>query len=241
MSKYQRAEKGFSSCRKAKKASWLVSISFVILDKKNTMDIAIIGTGNIGGGLTRAWVAKGHRIFLGTRNPLSDQVKSLVQINPDLISAHALEVAASKAQVILLAVPASAAFEVTDQLGDIQSKVIIDAMNAVFRKPEGFYRTSEAILAASGNDHIVKAFNMVGAENMDNPIYGDQVADMFVCGTHAEDKEVVLKLAADAGFRAFDIGGLEMELPLEHMALIWGKLAFVAGLGRQIAFKVIQR
>ena len=36
------------------------------------MQIAIIGTGNVGGALARAWARAGHRIFLGVRN-LQDQ------------------------------------------------------------------------------------------------------------------------------------------------------------------------
>jgi 8-hydroxy-5-deazaflavin:NADPH oxidoreductase len=205
------------------------------------MNIAIIGTGNIGGGLAKAWSRKGHRVFLGTRSPLNKNLRNLVAYNEELISAHAPEVAAKKGDIILLAVPADVSFDVVDRLGDIRGKIIIDAMNAVFRKPVGFYRTSEAILAAGLNDRIVKAFNMIGAENMDNPHYGELVADMFVCGNYPEDKKIVMQLALDADFRALDIGGLEMELPLEHFALVWGKLAFNAGLGREIAYKVLQR
>lgn len=205
------------------------------------MNIAVIGTGNIGGGLARAWSRKGHRIFLGTRSPLNKSLRELVAYNEVLISAHAPEVAAKKAEVILLAVPADAAFSVVSKLGDLSEKIIIDAMNAVFRKPNGYQRTSEAIQAAHVDSRIVKAFNMVGAENMNNPKYGETVADMFICGEDNDDKAVVAQLAEDAGFRAFDIGGLEMELPLEHLALIWGKLAYSSGLGREIAFKVLQR
>lgn len=205
------------------------------------MNIAIIGTGNIGGGLCKAWMRAGHRIFLGTRNPLNDSVRALVLMNEELVSAHAPEVAASKADLVLLAVPADGVFQVVAKLGDLQGKIIIDAMNAVFRKPDGFDSTGEAIVKASGNDHIVKAFNMVGAENMGNADYHGVAADLFVCGKYEEDKKQVMQLVADAGFRPFDIGGVEMERPLEHMALIWGKLAFGAGLGRNIAFKVLQR
>lgn len=205
------------------------------------MNIAVIGTGNIGGGLAKAWSRKGHRIFLGTRSPINKALRDLVAYNEDLISAHAPEVAVKKADVILLAVPADVAFDVVSKLGDTEGKIIIDAMNAVFRKPEGYLRTSEAIQAASADSRIVKAFNMIGAENMDNPQYGETVADMFICGNGEDDKIIVAQLAEDAGFRVFDVGGLDMELPLEHLALIWGKLAYESGLGREIAFKVLQR
>lgn len=211
------------------------------LEQKLAMNIAIIGTGNIGGSLAKAWMKNGHQIFLGTRNPLSTAVRGLVHLNEDLISAHAPEVAASKADIILLAVPADAAFKVAKSLGNTDGKIFIDAMNAIFRKPEGFETTYEAVFKGSGNNHIVKAFNMIGAENIDNPIYQNDCADMFICGEFNLDKEIVLQLVKDAGFRGFDIGGIEMEPALEHLALIWGKLAFQAKLGRNIAFKVLER
>lgn len=205
------------------------------------MNIAIIGTGNIGGRLAKTWANKGHRIFLGTRFPQEDKIKSIVAVSPKTITAHSPLEAASQADVILMALPASSAFEGTKQLGDIKGKIIIDAMNAVFRKPDGYNKTSEAIIAGSGNDHIVKCFNWIGAENMDNPHYGNEVADMILCGNHAEDKVVVKRLAEDCGFNVFDVGGLDKEPITEQAALLWGSLAFGAGLGRNIAFKILKR
>jgi predicted dinucleotide-binding enzyme len=205
------------------------------------MNIAVIGTGNIGGRLAKVWASKGHRIFLGTRNPDDEKIKNIINVNPKNISAHSPVAAAQQADVILMALPASAAFEGTKQLGDIKGKILVDSMNAVFRKPAGYIKTSEAIRAASGNDHIVKCFNWIGAENMDNPHYGNEVADMILCGNHAEDKKIVKQLAEDCGFNVYDIGGLDKEPITEHAALLWGSLAFGAGLGRNISFKILRR
>ena len=205
------------------------------------MNIAIIGTGNIGGRLAKAWANKDHRIFLGTRNPGEEKIKKIIATHPDKITAHSLKEAVGQAAVILVALPASMAFDGTKQLGDIKGKIIIDAMNAVFRKPDGYNGTSEAIMAASGNDHIVKCFNWIGAENMDNPHYGNEVADMILCGNYTEDKSIVKKLAEDCGFNVYDIGGLDKEPITEQAALLWGSLAFGAGLGRNIAFKILKR
>jgi predicted dinucleotide-binding enzyme len=195
------------------------------------MDIAVIGSGNIGGRLATVWALKGHRVILGTRNPAEEKIKKLIASNPTKISA----------EVILLAVPASNAYAVSKQLGEVKGKVIIDAMNAVFRKPEPYTRTSEAITAATGSDHIVKCFNSVGAENIDNPVYGNDRADMLLCGNYASDKAIVRKLAEDCGFNVYDIGGLDKEPLTEQTALLWASLATGAGLGRNIAFKVLRR
>lgn len=122
-----------------------------------------------------------------------------------------------------------------------EGTIIIDAMNAIFRKPEPYKKTSEAIIAASGNDHIVKCFNWIGAEKMDNPYYGNDVADMILCGNHSEDKKIVKQLAEDCGFRVFDIGNIEKEGITENAAVLWGSLTSGAGLGRNIAFKILKR
>jgi predicted dinucleotide-binding enzyme len=205
------------------------------------MNIAVIGTGNIGARLAKVWAGKGHRVFLGTRNVNEEKIVALVGINPTCITAHSPADAAQRADVILLAVPASIAFNAVRELGNVKGKIIIDAMNAVFRKPEPYNKTSEAIIAASGSDHIVKCFNWIGAENMDNPYYGHEVADMVLCGNHSEDKKIVRQLAEDCGFRVFDIGTIEKEAITENAAVLWGSLASGAGLGRNIAFRILKR
>ncbi len=205
------------------------------------MTIAVIGTGNIGGRLAAVWASKGHRVILGTRDPSSEKLRPLIAQYPERITAAPVREAAAASEVILLAVPASSAHAVARELGDVSGKVLIDAMNAVFRKPEPYARTSEAVAAATGSDHIVKCFNSIGAENMDDPHYGDLNADMFLCGNHAKDKQTVRQLAEECGFTVYDVGGLEKEPLLENLAVLWGSLAMGAGLGRNIAFKVLRR
>ncbi|HVO73870.1 MAG TPA: NAD(P)-binding domain-containing protein [Ignavibacteriaceae bacterium] len=205
------------------------------------MKIAVIGSGNIGGRLAKVWGKKGHRIFLGSRNPDEQKVKKLTAESLGNISAHTQEDAVKQADIILMAVPASAVYDTVKELGNIKGKIIIDAMNAIFRKPEPYSKTSEAIIAASGNDHIVKCFNSVGAENMDNPKYGNEKADMFLCGNYEEDKKLVKQLAEDCGFNVYDIGGIDKEPLTESAAGLWSSLAVGTGLGRNIAFKILKR
>ena len=106
------------------------------------MNIAVVGTGNIGGRLARVWAGNGHRIFLGTRNANDEKILALLGVNPTTITAHSTADAAQRADVILLAVPASVAFNAVRELGNVKGKIIIDAMNAVFRKPEPYIKTS---------------------------------------------------------------------------------------------------
>jgi 8-hydroxy-5-deazaflavin:NADPH oxidoreductase len=41
------------------------------------MKIAIIGTGNVGGTLGKAWAAKGHEVAFGARRPDDTKVKAV--------------------------------------------------------------------------------------------------------------------------------------------------------------------
>lgn len=205
------------------------------------MNIAIIGIGNIGSRMARSWAVRGHRLFLGTSNPNSKKIKDLNTINPDKISVHSYADAVKDAEAVLMSVPAKAAFTVAKELGDLSDKIVIDAMNSVFGKPDPYERTSDAIREATGCKRIVKCFNTIGAENMDNPIYGDERADMFLCGGEEEDKQIVAGLAEDIGFNIYDLGGLELETVTENIAKFWGALAHNTGLGRNIAFKVLRR
>ena len=46
------------------------------------MQIAIIGTGNVGGALARHWANKGHQIFIGVRDLENFKGKALLD-NPN--------------------------------------------------------------------------------------------------------------------------------------------------------------
>ena len=72
--------------------------------------------------------------------------------------------------MILIAVLPSAVNEIDKSLGDVSQKIIIDTMNSVRMKPEGFGNTTVALVELTNCKAIVKCFNTTGAENMFNPL-----------------------------------------------------------------------
>ncbi len=205
------------------------------------MNIAIIGTGNVGGALAQGLSKAGHRIRLGVRDLEHFKGKNLLDASPD-ITAHPVLEAVEASDVIILAAPAQAADQVARQLGDVAGKIIIDTMNGVFMRPEGFANTTDAILANCNTVDVVKCFNSTGFENMLDPQYGDLAADMFVAGDSARGKAVASELARDLGFgEVWDFGGLDRVSLLEQFALSWINLAIMQKQGRGIAFKVLRR
>lgn len=211
------------------------------------MNIAVIGTGNVGGALASQWARSGHSIFLGVRDVTNFKGQSLLQRNN--ITALPLKEAAQKAEVILIAAVPQAAESIVKELGDVSGKVIIDAMNSVRTKPEGYNNSFEALKALCPTAEVVKCFNTTGFENMQNPTYHlttpveqDIKLDMFVAGSSTRGKEVAKQLSADAGFgNCYDFGGDDKAALLEQFALSWINLAIMQGHGRNIGFKVIKR
>jgi len=205
------------------------------------MNIAVIGTGNVGGALATKWAHKGHRIFLGVND--TTQFKGKELLNNPHTTVHPLKEAVRQADVILIATPATAAVEVAESLGDTNGKIIIDAMNVVMgRGPQGFSNTSDAILAHTQTRDVVKCFNTTGFNNMQNPVYGEMAIDAFVAGDSSKGKEAAIQLAKDAGFAdCYNVGGNDRFQLMEQFAFFWINLAMFQGQGREIGFKLLKR
>jgi len=205
------------------------------------MKIAIIGTGNVGSALATAWSKKGHEIHLGVND--TNQFKGKKLLSNSNTTLHIIPEAVKNSKVILIATPAPAAVEVTKSLGDTNGKIILDAMNIVMGKgPIGFSNTSDAIIASTSTQDVIKIFNTTGFNNMENPVYGKDSIDMFMAGNSKLGKETARQLALDAGFaECYDVGGNDKFPLMESFAFFWINLAMMQGLGREIGFKLLRR
>jgi 8-hydroxy-5-deazaflavin:NADPH oxidoreductase len=204
------------------------------------MKIAIIGSGNVGGALAQQWIKAGHAVVIGAKFPLSDKNLSLANnIGEDKFSS--VQNAVQQSDVLLIATPPTAIFEVLEQMGDVADKVIIDATNSIMKSPEP-YKTVYHCLQDKTNAEIVKCFNTTGFENMLDPIYNGEAIDMFMAGDSDRAKSVALQLSQDAGFGScLDFGKSDKVELLEKFALSWINLAIMQGHGRSMAFKVVRR
>lgn len=205
------------------------------------MNIAIIGTGNVGGALAKRFADANHQIFLGVRNSEEFKGKELLNYSSN-IKALSVADAVKSAAVIIISVPAQFAIETAKSLGDVNGKIIIDTMNGVFMKPEGFTNTADALLANCNTKDIVKCFNTTGFENMLNPNYNGQGIDMFTAGNSEKGIALATQLAKEIGFEnVYHFGGNDKFNLIEQMAMCWINLAIIQKQGRDMAFKVIHR
>ena len=204
------------------------------------MNIAIIGSGNVGGALAQQWMKAGHTVTIGAKFPLSDKnIKLSKDIGEEKFVS--VEKAVELSEVILLAIPPVAIFEVMEQMGDLSDKIVIDASNSVMKGPDP-YKTVFHCLSDKTNAEIVKCFNSTGYENMLNPVYDGQGIDMFMAGDSEKAKVVAKQLALDCGFGScIDFGKSDKVELLEKFALSWINLAIMQGHGRNMAFRVVRR
>ncbi len=205
------------------------------------MKIAIIGAGNVGGALAKQWAKAGHKIYLGLRDLTSADAKELENLSSN-ISSYSISAAINEAEVVLFSTPPEVAVEVAKQNTALNNKIVIDATNSVFKKPEPYKTAFEGIKKETGCVDIVKCFNSTGFENMENPNYGDTAIDMFAAGSSEKAKEIARELSLDAGFaECYDFGGDDKVELLEQFAFSWINLAIIQKHGRSIAFKVLKR
>jgi 8-hydroxy-5-deazaflavin:NADPH oxidoreductase len=214
-------------------------IKLAYIKTQNKMKIAIIGTGNIGAALATKWASKGHIINLGVQD--KSNFKGMELLKKENIKVYPIREAVNISDVILIATPPTAIFEIAEQLGDVIGKIIIDATNNVAQKINP-YPTVYNFLVEKTTAEVVKCFNSTGFENIADTNYNGEAIDMFMAGDSEKAKSIAEQLAIDAGFGScINFGKADKVELLEKFALSWINLAIMQGHGRNMAFKIVKR
>jgi len=195
------------------------------------MRIAIIGAGNVGGGLARAFRAVGHDVIFGVRDPASTKTRAALDAAPGATATGAAE-AVRGAAVVVFALRWDAAAQTIPTIGALDGRIVIDAMNR-FGTPRS---TAEDLVELLPGAKVAKCFNTIGAENFATARDRAVKAAMFVAGDDADAKRAALDLAAEIGFQAEDAGPLANARALEDMVKVWLSLAGIHGRG--VAFAI---
>jgi predicted dinucleotide-binding enzyme len=188
------------------------------------MNIAVVGTGTVGGTLGRRFADAGHSVTFGARNPGTAQVTGGA---PNGSRVTTVAEAGQSADVIVLTVPWSAVPDAIKALGDVDGKVLVDVTNPLKAGANGLFvdvgrngeSGAERIAAMVPTARVVKAFNQTGAENMADPLYGGERTVMFYVGDDPAAKAIVRDLITAVGFEAVDAGALSRSRELEHLAM----------------------
>jgi 8-hydroxy-5-deazaflavin:NADPH oxidoreductase len=208
--------------------------------------IAIIGAGNVGSTLGKAWAKKGYEIYFGVRHPQDDKTRQVVKSIGGKAQAGTVADAAAFGQVVVLATPWQATEASVRAAGDLRGKIVIDCTNPLKSDVSGLelgLTTSgaERVAAWAKGAKVFKAFNTTGSNNMADPVINGIRTVMFVCGDDEAARSVVMQLASDIGFDAVNAGKLEQARLLEPWAMLWISLAYGGGMGRDFGFALLRR
>jgi hypothetical protein len=189
------------------------------------------------------WASRGHEIMFGARDPQNARLQTILGAIESRARAGDIREAASFGEVLLLAVPAEAAQNAIEQTGDLSDKILIDATNRMDpgAAAGGGPSMAEHVARWVVGARVVKAFNTMGYASLRRSRFGEQNADMFVCGDDASAKAVVISLAEGIGFDVIDAGPLSNAALLESLAKLWVQLAYSLGMAPDITFKVLKR
>jgi 8-hydroxy-5-deazaflavin:NADPH oxidoreductase len=199
--------------------------------------VAVLGAQVVGGTLGRKWARAGHQVTFGVRNADNPEVQALAQELGASVST--LSNAIVFGDVVVFAIPGGAMDEaVQAHAGVLGNKIVIDAAN---RMSGGEMNSAAAFAAYTPAANVYRAFNSLGWENFENPLFGDVQADLFYCGPGGEAQLLVETLIRDVGLRPVRVGDLSQVHLVDMVASLWFALALGQGMGRQLAFKVLTR
>jgi 8-hydroxy-5-deazaflavin:NADPH oxidoreductase len=186
------------------------------------MQIAIIGSGNVGKALAGSFTRAGHDVTLTASNP--DHARDAAAQSGGRAAASNRDAAAA-AELVVLAVQQPAVDGVLAEVGDaLAGKVVVDVTNRVDPANPGSTMdgtsAAEQIQARAPEARVVKAFNTAFASRQADPVVEGVALDAFIAGDDDQAKQAVAELAGSIGFRPIDAGPLVMARALEAMALL---------------------
>lgn len=189
---------------------------------------AIVGFGNIGKTLARAFARKGIEVSVATTRKPESFASDAAAIGPEIIPTTLAE--AVKADVIFLAVRFESHRDVAKALPDWQGKFIIDVTNAYGVPPEQLEGLPSGRLVAQAfpGGKLVKGFNHLGAAilEQDPAVHGGRRV-VFLASDDEGAATEISALAEKLGFAPVKLGGLsEGGLLVQAHGNSWGKLIF---------------
>ena len=200
--------------------------------KGKTMNIGIIGSGNLGSGLGSLWAKKGHKIIFSYSRNL-DKLNALAADNPGAKTGTPAE-AVKNSEVIILSVKWENIHDALKAAGPMNGKILIDCTNPVSPDMSSLsigHTTSgaEEVAKMVTGARVVQAFNTLCADvyHSDSRLFGSRRPTMFYCGDEPQAKSVVFDLIN--------------ELGLEPVAMLMLQIGYLQGSGTNIAISLIRR
>jgi predicted dinucleotide-binding enzyme len=157
------------------------------------MKIAVVGRGNVGGGLADLWEQAGH------------DVTRIGKDGGDV----------SDADVVLIAVPGGAVAAALESVQGIEGKTVVDATNVIGAEPPDGFASNAEFVKSKANGPTAKSFNLNFAR-LYRQLGEVKSRPSNIWTGDEEAREVVELLNHDAGFDPVYAGGLDKAATQEQ-------------------------
>ena len=193
------------------------------------MSYAIIGFGNIGQALAKAFARSGIEVSVATTRDPESFASAAAAIGPEIIPTTLGE--AVKEDTVFLAVRYESHGDVAKALPTWKGKTIIDVTNAYGVSPEelGGQPSSTAVAQAFTGAKLVKGFNhlVAGVLSQDPAVNGGRRVVFLASDDDDAAAAEIGALAENLGFSPIQLGGLsEGGLLVQARGNTWGQLIF---------------
>ena len=198
------------------------------------MNIAVLGTGNVGNTIGSRLIEVGHTVMMGSRTSDNEKALAFVDKHNGKASAGTFADASSFGEIIFNCTVGVGSLEAVKMAGEnnLNGKIMVDVSNPLdFSKgmPPSLAvcntnSLGEEIQKAYPEVKVVKALNTMWCGLMVNPaMLNGGEHSTFICGNDAEAKETVKEILKSFGWfekNILDLGditkarGTEMYLPL---------------------------
>jgi 8-hydroxy-5-deazaflavin:NADPH oxidoreductase len=177
------------------------------------MKVAVVGRGNIGGGLGDLWERAGH------------EVTRIGREGGDV----------SDADAVLIAIPGGAIAELFTTTTGLEGKTVIDATNLIGAEPPGGFASNTEFIKSRTDGPTVKSFNTNFAALFGRLADANSRPSNIWCGDD-DARPVAEQLIEDAGYQPVYAGGIENAGMLEAFLAL--ELAIAQGGVGQFFYRI---
>jgi len=184
------------------------------------MHIAVLGTGHMATTLAGGFLAAGHTVTFGSRNPEKHADLSA----PVVATAEALR----DADLVVNALQAAFSLDVLRPLAnELAGRVLLDIGNAVTPEFDLLYPEAslgELLQAALPDTRVVKSLNTLPGTIAVDPASLAEPTSLFLSGEDSGAKALVASLIMDLGWersQLIDLGGIATARAAEHYFLLF--------------------
>ncbi|PDT69825.1 NADPH-dependent F420 reductase [Bradyrhizobium sp. C9] len=187
--------------------------------------IAILGgTGDLGSGLAKCWLAAGYKVILGSRS--AEKARSTAQTMTGDVSGDDNSAAAKAADIVVVAVPFASHDATLNEVKDmVQGKIVVDAAVplvppkvSVVQLPSAGSAAQIAQQLLGPGVRVVSAFHNVGATKLHQGSRAD--CDVLVFGDDKAARDVVIGLANEVASAGIDGGVLANSAAAEALTSV---------------------